>query len=288
MEFAIFKGVIAEQRWYDRVGERPCWDLDILLAPSQLGRIDEIVSSLQPGHALAGVSQRLFERGFIQGLTLWVDETPIDLHFDLFKLGLKSRLAETVWQRVVWQDAAQLKGPVRTLDAETSLLHFLIHLGRDRFSRLLGHVDIARIIEREELDWAVIETMARQEGLDAPVSVAVTALSATLAIPLPTVRTSGWRKWIWGFLWRSEIRLQGEVGRHRFRRRGKWLLPLTVRGRSVEAVRWWLKTVVPPAALLDERHPGLRGPYLWRLVAGRFRFWRRQRRQRKNALGNDG
>lgn len=280
VEFAVFKGIVSEHRWYDRVGERPCWDLDILLSPEDRGRLNQVVFHLQPDHSLAEVTQELFDRGLIQAVALWVDGIPVDLHFDLLKLGVSSRLESRIWEDTVWHQSPHLSRPVRVLSPETALLQYLVHHGRDRFRRLLGFVDVARTIEREAIDWELIGAMARAEGIEAPMAVALDAVADTLAVSVGEIPASGWRLRAWRVLWRPRIRLLGPGAEHRFTRRGKWLLPMLARGRAIEAVRWWMKTIFPPASLLDERHPGMRGPYLWRLLAGRFRFWAHQRRER--------
>ena len=38
IDVASVKGVTAETRWYNRSGERPCYDVDLLLAPDAVGR----------------------------------------------------------------------------------------------------------------------------------------------------------------------------------------------------------------------------------------------------------
>jgi hypothetical protein len=278
VEFAVLKGVVAEHRWYERVGERPCWDLDILIAPDSWGRLDEIVSHLQPDHALAKETQELFHRGLIQGVTLWVDEIPVDLHFDVLKLGVRSRNTTLIWESTIWHESPHLRTPVRVLAPETAVLHYLVHLARDRFRRLLGFVDIARVIESQDLDWGLVDSMARDEGIETPVGVALDAVAETLTLGVGRMGTTGWRDRAWRYLWRPEIRLLGSAADHRYTRRGVWLLPLLARGRTIEAARWWARTLFPPAALLDERHPGVRGPYLWRLMSGRLGFWWRQRK----------
>src|SRR6266508_459911 len=45
---ASAKGVTAEARWYSRAGERPCFDVDLLLAPDDVSRIGEIMAELTP------------------------------------------------------------------------------------------------------------------------------------------------------------------------------------------------------------------------------------------------
>ncbi len=199
-------------------------------------------------------------------------DIPVDVHFDLFKLGFPSSLDAEIWARSTWLETVTVPLTVRVLDPETSLLHALIHLGRDRFRRLLGYVDVAHMVEHGEINWDEMQSLARAEGIDSPAAVALSAVADIQHLKVGPIESHGWRLPLWKFLWRDETRLLGDVGNYKFRRRGTWLLPLTTRGRGLEAFRWIVKTILPPGALLDELHPGLSGPYLWRLIYGRSRF----------------
>src|SRR5439155_7708033 len=72
IEITAFKGVIAQARWYDREGERPCEDVDVLLPPGAAGRASEILTALQPSHRLVDHADRLASSGAIQSLQLRV------------------------------------------------------------------------------------------------------------------------------------------------------------------------------------------------------------------------
>ena len=88
----------------------------------------------------------------------------VDLHFDLLKLGIPTRQSSEVWNLT----SAYLLpggGSVRVLDDTTALAHLLVHLNKDRFQRLLGYADIARIIARGQVDWERLERFARGEGI---------------------------------------------------------------------------------------------------------------------------
>src|SRR3954447_5695088 len=45
---ATFRGVYVERRWYERVGERRCHDIDLLLSPDVAGRIAAALEALDP------------------------------------------------------------------------------------------------------------------------------------------------------------------------------------------------------------------------------------------------
>jgi hypothetical protein len=258
-------------RWYDGMGDRPCADVDLLVAPHDLHRVGELVELLEPDHRLdAWAVRRLVAEGAIQSLDFRIDGVAIDVHFDLFKLGYPGRQPEVVWSRTL---PVTLSEGVRTrmLDPELSFVHFLLHLNRDKFRSLLGYTDIARILDREVLDWDFIDRFVRSEGLETQHSLTLEAVVDTLGLPrADRASATGWRAGIWRIAWRPKTRLLGDVAAIRFMRRGPLLLPLLVHGRGRAAVLYWMRRLFPPAAVIDIKHPGTNGPYLWRLITGRI------------------
>jgi hypothetical protein len=284
IEVAAAKGVAAEARWYDRQGERPCVDLDLLVNPHHLDRVGDAVELIQPDHPLRGRVQELVDHGLLQSIELQADDgSSIDLHIDVLKLGIPSQ-RELIWQRTV-PVAVPGGGTVRALDPETSLVHFLLHLTKDRFRFLLGFVDIARILERETLDHAFIDGFVRAEGLEVHYQLALEVVARTLGSDVGDVRGAGGRvnrsphnarAVLWRIVWRPAIRLQGELGAVRFRSRQLWI-PLTARGRWGPALRHLARRLFPTPVLVDYRRPGV-GHYLWRLNRGRWQDSLRRRR----------
>lgn len=153
---------------------------------------------------------------------------------------------------------------MRALDPETSLVHFLLHLTKDRFRFLLGFVDIARILERETLDHAFIDGFVRAEGLEVHYQLALEVVAHTLGSDVGDGRGAGGRvnrsphnarAVLWRIVWRPAIRLQGELGAVRFRSRQLWI-PLTARGRWGPALRHLARRLFPTPVLVDYRRPG--------------------------------
>ena len=270
IQFATIKGVTAEARWYERRGERPCSDVDLLLAPHQLDRAAQAVAALQPEHPWIPHLNGLVASRRVQAVTLRVDDMDVDLHFDLLKLGIPTRGAVEMWSRTFAYDLPG-GGAVRVLDDTTALLHLLVHLNKDRFQRLLGYADIQRIVARGNVDWDLLQREARHEGIEVAalrtLETVFDELSITLPVELPRAR--GLRSLVWDFLWRPGIRLRGSEGRLRFRMRQNWIAILA-RGRAREAIWWWLREFWPPAEAVDLRYMGIRGPYVWKLFRGRF------------------
>jgi hypothetical protein len=269
IDVATVKGVTAEARWYGRAGERPCSDVDLLLAPHQRTRVEDAVRLLQPDHAWAPFVGGLADSNRLEAVTLRVDGLEVDLHLDLFKLGIPTRQASTLWARTE-QFSRPDGGEVRVIDDTTALLHLLVHLNKDRFQRLLGYADVARIIHAGGVEWDRFDRQVRVEGLEIPVlsTLAVVVDELGLAFPRTLRRPRGPRAKMWAALWRPGVRLRGSEGRLRYRQRQNWL-PLLVRGRVPEAVRAWVQILAPPAPAVDARYAHLSGPYIYKLLRGR-------------------
>ena len=281
LEVATFKGVVAEHRWYGRMGERPCVDLDLLLRPDHLDRIDDVIALIEPGHALRGRVGTLVAQGRLQSVELMTaDGVSIDLHADAFKLWLPSR-RDVVWARVVDVETPA-GGVVRALDAEASLVHFLVHLTKDRFRSLLGYVDVARVAATPDLDHDFVAWWVDTEGLDVHYRAALDTVAATLGLDLAPSASRGPREMVWHAVWRPAIRLRGDEGAVRFRHRQVWVT-LLARRRTAAKARFLARKLLPAPELVDYRRP-VRGPVLWRLTWGRasdaVRRWRVSRQLR--------
>jgi hypothetical protein len=289
VEVAVAKGITAEARWYARVGERPCNDLDLLLSPAHVRRIDDVVAAIEPSHPLCGKVGSLADRGLLQSIDLEHDGIPIDLHWDILKLGIPSRNRQAIWDRTVpfvLPDGRSL----RTLDAECSFVHFLVHLNKDRFRRLLGFVDVARIHEREELDLVAVRRLVRADGIEVSVSASWDVVVRTLGLHAgDRLRATAVRSLVWHIAWRPSVRLRATESTIRFRHR-QWLIAVLSRGRALEAMRCWVRETFPPADLLAYLHSGYARRWgaepvslrprsrLWALTIGRVQasLWRRR------------
>ena len=279
LQVATIKGVTAEARWYERPGERPCSDIDLLLSPYQLERAAEAVTVLQPDHPWLPQLDKLVAAHRIQAVTVRVDDVDVDLHFDLLKLGIPTLGANELWDRTV-PFPLPSGATVRVLDDTGALLHLLVHLNKDRFQRLLGYADIQRVRAGGRIDWELLMHDARREGIEVAVLRTMETVVDELRIPWPAelTRPRGPRAVVWGLLWNRSIRLRGSEGRLRYRMRQNWIA-LLARGRAVEALWWWLREMWPPRVAVDLQYEGIHGPYLWKLFRGRIEAARTLRRR---------
>jgi hypothetical protein len=253
IEVAIAKGIAAEARWYTRMGERPSNDLDLLLSPAHLDRIDDIIAAIEPSHPLCGKVGRFARAGNIQSVDLEFEGVPIDLHWDILKLWIPSRNQQAIWDRTV--PLALPDGRlVRALDAECSFVHFLVHINKDRFRRLLGFADVARIYQREDLDLAAMQRLVHADGIETSVSASWDVVVRTLGLDASNEFAAGpVRSLVWHIAWRPSVRLRATESTIRFRHR-QWLIALLGRGRALETLRCWVRMSFPPADLLAYLH----------------------------------
>ncbi|MEY2398327.1 MAG: hypothetical protein QOJ00_1501, partial [Actinomycetota bacterium] len=223
VDWCLVKGVPVEARWYARTGERPCRDLDIFIAPQDVALVEDVVAVLDPARARRSSVTEPLQRGVVQSVDLVFEGVAVDLHADLLRLGPPSPHPGALWEHVVGFEGGEAGAGLRVPDAELSLVHLLVHLNRDSFCWLLGFADVARILEDETLDWHALETLVRDEGVEAPVYEGLAVVAETLGLPAPHAQVPGWRSALWRVVWRPSVRLGGDLGWASGRHRAHWL-----------------------------------------------------------------
>ncbi len=265
VDHVLLKGPVLEALWYERQGERPSTDLDVLIHP---GDAVCAVQALQPDCPNCLDSARLLGEGRLQSVDLIVGGLEVDLHADPLKLGVASRRPDVVWERSR-SFALPGGGEVRIPDAETSLAVLLLALCKDRFSQLLAFADIVRIVDGGDIDWDFVEWYARAEGVTALVAGALDVVYTTLDMALPfEMSQRRWQARGFEFVIPDRIRLQGPRGRIAHHAR-QLLLPLLMDRPLREVAGFLWQRAVPDRVLVDLYYPQTGGPYWWRLVAGR-------------------
>lgn len=274
IEVVAFKGIVDEQRFFSRLGNRPCADIDLVVMDPD--RIDDAISVIEPNHPLAGLARDIAERGQARAFDVWAGSAFVDLHADPLKVGAGWR-HPTAW----WEHTTTAEGPdgedIRVFDLEAATVLRLLHSGRDRFRSLLTVVEADRMLAADP-DLATVIELAGAEGVAAPVGVAADVIGDVLGRTYSLPHRRDWRSRLWSRWWRPQVRLRGEEGRRLNVRRSQWGLPLTMPGRFFESLAWIARTIVPPRRLFDLKHPDMTGPYAWRILVGRLLYYRRRRR----------
>lgn len=281
IDVALLKGAAIEARWYSRVGERPSWDIDLLIAPWHLDRTAELVAALQPTHSILPYLKDGLR--YLQSVDLSFSGLPVDLHLDPLKFEIaNSRSPGEFWDRSESLDLGT-GASVRVLGKEATLLLAGLHINKDRFRHLLGYSDLIRIRRSEDIDEVHLGRLLAGEGLTA-------AFRATMSAALSDLGLSelspggGAAQWVWNRAWPPSVRLQGTAGGIRFRHR-QFILPFLDRRRWPDAAMGWLRRFFPPDWLLRRTYPEERGPYFVRLLTGRIRI-RLARRRRRRSIGS--
>jgi hypothetical protein len=248
---ATFKGVRAEHRWYERVGDRPCRDVDLVLCPDDVRRLGAAVDLLDPHYRLRAGLDRRVELGVQQAATVSFDGVTIDLHVEVPKFGVPSRSRDLVWRHAITHRSDE-GAEVRVLDAEGQLFAFLTHVVKDRFARMLNYVDVFRIATQKDLDWDAVRAIARADSLEAPLARALGVVAATLEVELETpMRPPLMPSPSWSILCRENARLTGSQPRPR----SLLLMPLVIPGRRREVLRSLVRRAVPTTAVGRDLYP---------------------------------
>jgi len=283
VEHYVIKGPAIERRFYDRIGERPFGDLDVvLLAPFPIVDALEVLGDTVRDPA---VVQDMADDGWIQSVDVTLPSGAlVDLHLDPLKLGFQSRFSRSVRSHL---ESMTIDGTtIETLDPTASLIVALVHLNRNRFRQLSGFADVARILTRSEIDWDAFADLVRADGLEVLIDGSLRAVRDELDLDEDLI--VGWtsrsplrsvapKKVVWNLAWRPSTRLSGLSGRFRMGRRSQFLMPALCRGRSAWVIRWMTRRLVPPPQVLKLNHPSAGGPYLVRLISGRWNQFRHNR-----------
>lgn len=265
----FIKGPVSALRWFDRPADRPYSDIDVVVPPGR--HFVDAVALLDPENPAIEILLGSDDRGRISSVDVVVDGVSVDIQTDALRCGIPPSRGEC------WSVGTErLESGARILDPEHDLVMFLLHQARDRFRFLLGVAETERRL-RSPIDWKRVEEIAREEGIWDQVAVALEVLCDELAMRSPIRPPSGWRTWLWRRLWRPHVRFLGEDGRGRHILRGRWLMPLTMRGRFLDAVGWIVGSAFPGESIIALRYPDMKGPYLWRVVMARARVIGRRR-----------
>ena len=263
---AVMKGVVAEQLWYDTVGERVASDLDVVVDTSNIAAVIDFVTELDPSNRILPYLPAFLRDRCVQSADLQFRDTAVDLHFDPLKLEiLRMRGQDRFWSclRSVDMDGYTAEAP----SASHALVLSLLHTMRDRFRWIGAYAEVARIVKDPDLDWDEVERFAKDEGLLAPVAFALDRVTSGLRLPSQPDLTHS-KSMMVSTLWPRHRALQGTPDVSPPRRSTLKLAAMS-RGRSGSAIVGWGRRIFPPKILLDYYHPG-RGGYVFKVITARL------------------
>jgi hypothetical protein len=266
------KGVTNEARWFDGLGQRPGSDVDLVLAPHHLDRVDEVLGLLAPDHPSRRAIVDLVAGRRLQHVTFLHGDVVVDFHFDPLKLGAWARRPDRLWETAT-EIAAPDGRPIPVLATGPALALALIHLNKDRFAYLGAYVEVARMLADPDLDRAAFDRLLVDELIEVAVRCSLAEVVERLSLDSGDTWPAGPSALAWRALWPPASRLRGREARQdrRFRQALIPHLGLERRGAALGELR---RRVAPPRALLDLHRPDLAGHhYLRRVTVDRLPGW---------------
>jgi Uncharacterised nucleotidyltransferase len=158
------KGPILARWLYGTAGFRRFTDLDIMVAPRDVTAVYQVLE--QHGYALpdrmtVGTARAIYRRLGAWPLT-HADRYPVDLHFRLCHQSFGSPLNP----EPVIAESRELDGVpgVRVPSPTHAALMLLVHASKHLWCTLEMLLAIARVMERNDVDWVRVQMLARESG----------------------------------------------------------------------------------------------------------------------------
>jgi hypothetical protein len=171
---------------YDDVTLRTFGDLDLIVAPGEIGPALDALSEI--GYAkqykLTRLQTRALRHGNHEEKVVRNGEL-VELHWQLaksvFRIGLDF---DALWER---RGSVVIAGrPIPVLSPEDLLLSLCVHGSTHAWKRLLWISDVAQVVRAVKLDWGQVLNRAETLGINRSVRVAFRLAEGLLDAPLPT------------------------------------------------------------------------------------------------------
>jgi hypothetical protein len=184
LDAVVLKGAGLAQTVYREPAERPISDLDLLLP---LEHIDGAIAALsakgyRPPESTAVTAAYRAHHFHVR--VQRPSELIVELHWGLTQRREPERLDATAF--LVESVSVAHVPPHRVPRAELALLHIVVEQVRDGFSRLLGVVDVDRIVAASpDMDWRYLIAHARAGDIDGALALALALSRALLGTTVP-------------------------------------------------------------------------------------------------------
>jgi len=189
----ILKGLPLASRLYNDIALRPSKDIDILVSPSDLNKAHNLlqkdgyreIDNPYPQHSFTSKQSKVVEK-FLEHAAhvgYWHDMKSInvELHWSLGR-G-KRELPFPNENDISKIDVAGYSLPV--LRDEIWLNYLILHGVEHAWFRLRWLVDIAKFIERNDIDWEKVFSMAESKGVETLLLQSLILASELLNTPVP-------------------------------------------------------------------------------------------------------
>jgi hypothetical protein len=260
----VLKGAALQLTVYERPDERPMCDLDLLVRPEDLGRVQALLDELDCLRGPEMFREDFFPRFHyeLQYVSGSIQPAAIDLHARPFRLVRWSRLVpdDALWARAVRTPLG--RAHVLVPGDEDMVIHLAAHsaIHGPSHGQMKWHDDIARWIARRPIDWDRLVETARAWRLALPVRRGLHRAAVTAGAAYPEDARRRLESTRAG--WRDRLALA-----HAPRDRGHLAASAAVVLLTTPGVRFrldYLRTILfPDRVYLDE----------WSLRHGRARRW---------------
>jgi Uncharacterised nucleotidyltransferase len=189
IEVIPYKGIVLSEVYYGDMALRQSGDIDLFVRGQDVARIKNAVREL-------GYSQRVqipesAEEDYIASGYECTFDSPAGQNLLELQWALQPRFyavdfdMDGLFERAVSVEVAGRR--VKTPSAEDLLLVLSVHAAKHVWGRLIWLCDIARILERGNLDWDRVQARARAFGIERILHVTLLLANRLLATPIPAL-----------------------------------------------------------------------------------------------------
>lgn len=197
-DYLVLKGTALQTLAYSNdPATRPSDDVDILVHPRD--REDALDKLLAAGFELEVPLDREVGLHLRKGFSLVKGGITVDLHWSVFHWSADIKLIDRFFERAITID---YRGrPLRSLGVTDTLFHTLIHgYGTNSVAPIRWVLDAAKLIERGDIDWPLLQREAIASGWGRVVAEQLRVLTDLFNVTVPQqhvdevrARSSRWR-----------------------------------------------------------------------------------------------
>jgi hypothetical protein len=211
MPIAVIKGARLAKSVYSDSNNRPFVDIDLLVHPSALAGLKDKLNILgfaqETSQALEPGQNSLLEQYWTYRPVYKKYRLLLELHTNFPGLHCPFISEKDLWNNL--KTLNFIDAPVPVLSPEYELCLLCLHVQQHSYSRLIWLADIARLVQKENINWEKVIRICRKEGIEASVlwGLHLVGLLWPGTIPehvLSRFHIGRMEKWFLRFLWPEE------------------------------------------------------------------------------------
>jgi hypothetical protein len=164
IESLAFKGPTLAQMAYGDISLRYNWDLDLLIRKEQLEQAIELLKSqgYEPAFQMTPAQYKSYA-SISHDFCLYSPrgDIPIELHWRLFSNEFMVHIDDADFFANSSEVTIQGK-PIKSFNTEQLLVYLATHGAKHQWERMEWLVDIARVIEKQSIDWDHLVSISEQ------------------------------------------------------------------------------------------------------------------------------